>query len=138
MTSKRWKCPQWLSVRKKPLIKCAVSSVVFMLCYVLLMRWRAGVWMVADSLFLAGLLMLMIGCWYLVRWLGLFDMTAYSWKRLLHFAGRNRRMLEERDPMPDYATYLQQPRKLPSAGEPLLCAAVLMGVYCLVVYIILP
>lgn len=131
-THLRW--PACLSVRKKPLCKYAVSALVFGLGYVLFMRIRAQVWLWTDGCFLAALLMLMLGCWTLVRWLGLFDFTAYSWKRFIRgFLHRTDEKLEE-DPLPAYADYLQQPHLLPSAGEPLLCFAVLMIVYLVLVY----
>lgn len=101
----------------------------------LLLKVRFGQWMVVDALFYAGLLMLVVGCWILVRWLGLFDLTAYGFKRLVHSLTRKQSELPNEPPMPEYSEYLQQPHPIPSAGEPLICAGVLIGLYSFLVYV---
>ena len=76
--------PQCVSVRRRPLIKTAVSAAVFAAASMLNFRKLEGAWLLVDSLFMAGLLCLIVGCWNLVRWLGLFDSTVYGFKKLAH------------------------------------------------------
>lgn len=128
------KWPPALTCQKRTMGKSAASAAATVLVITLLLRVRHGQWMVVDALFYAGLLMLAVGCWVLVRWLGLFDLTEYSFKRFVHSVTRKNYDQPDEHPMPEYSEYLQQPRVLPSAAEPLICAGVLIGLYSLIVY----
>lgn len=119
--------PDWISIRKRELIRGGVTAAAAVaLCMVFLYR-KEGVWQLADSLFLGGLLFLILGCVNLVRWLGLFDLTVYGYKKLIHHFEATRRNAPPMEPMPSYVDYLEQPKVTPSAGEPLLIAAVLIA-----------
>ena len=72
----------------------------------------------------------------LVRWLGLFDLTVYGYKKLFHHLEATRRNAPPMEPMPSYAEYLEQPKVTPSAGEPLLIAAVLIALSVLTARVI--
>ena len=76
--------PECVSVRKKTLVKNGVSAAVLTAGLVLYLYKTEGAWKIGDGLFLAGLLFLVIGCWNLVRWMGLFDFTVYGYKKLIH------------------------------------------------------
>ena len=78
---------------------------------------------------MAGLLCLIVGCWNLVRWLGLFDSTVYGFKKLAHHMQAGAKNAPPMEPMPSLADYMSQPKVLPSAGEPLLVAAVCIALY---------
>ena len=84
-------------------------------------------YMLSSPYFLAGLLFLVIGCWNLVRWMGLFDFTVYGYKKLIHHMEATRKNAPAMEPMPSYVDYLKQPKVIPSAGEPLLTAVVLVA-----------
>ena len=128
--------PDWISIRKRELIRGSITAAAaVILCMVFLYR-KEGVWQVADSLFLGGLLFLILGCVNLVRWLGLFDFTVYGYKKLFHHLEATRRNAPPMEPMPSYAEYLEQPKVTPSAGEPLLIAAVLIALSVLTARVI--
>ena len=97
--------PECVSVRKKTLVKNGVSA----------------------AMLAVGLLFLVIGCWNLVRWMGLFDFTVYGYKKLIHHMEATRKNAPAVEPMPSYVDYLKQPKVIPSAGEPLLTAVVLVA-----------
>ena len=119
--------PECVSVRKKTLVKNGVSAAVLAVGLVLYLYKTEGAWKIGDGLFLAGLLFLVIGCWYLVRWMGLFDFTVYGYKKLIHHMEATRKNAPAMEPMPSYVDYLKQPKVIPSAGEPLLTAVVLVA-----------
>ena len=119
--------PECVSVRKKALVKNAVSAAVLAVGLTLYLYKTEGVWKVGDGLFLAGLLFLVVGCWNLVRWMGLFDFTVYGYRKLIHHMEAKRKDAPPMDPMPSYVDYLKQPKVIPSAGEPLLTAALLVA-----------
>ncbi len=122
----RMKIPMSISIRKKALIKHAISGAVLVLGLVLYLYKIEGKWQLSDGLFLAGLAFLVIGCMNLVRWLGLFDFTVYGFKKLAHHWQATKKNAPPMDPMPSYVDYLKQPRVVPSAGEPLLVAIALI------------
>ncbi len=127
--------PQCVSVRRRPLIKTAVSAAVFAAACMLYFRKLEGAWLPVDSLFMAGLLCLIVGCWNLVRWLGLFDSTVYGFKKLAHHMQAGAKNAPPMEPMPSLADYMSQPKVLPSAGEPLLVAAVCIALSVIVMLI---
>lgn len=116
--------PACISVRKKPMIKAAVSAAVFAAACLVYFHRQEGAWLPGDSLFMTGLLFLVAGCWNLVRWLGLFDSTVYGFQKLIHHLRAGAKNAPPMEPMPSLADYMSQPKVLPSAGEPLLVAAV--------------
>lgn len=116
-----------IRIRRRPLIKTAVSAAVFAAACMVYFHGTKGAWLPGDSLFMAGLLCLIVGCANLVRWLGLFDSTVYGFKKLAHHLQAGAKNAPPMEPMPDLYEYLQQPRVIPSAGEPLLVAAVLIA-----------
>lgn len=116
--------PQCVSIRKRAMIKTAVSAAVFAAACIVYFHRTEGVWLPEDGLFMAGLLCLIVGCINLVRWLGLFDSTVYGFKKLAHHFQAGAKNAPPMEPMPDLAEYLSQPKVIPSAGEPLLVAAV--------------
>ena len=132
----RMRVPVCISVRRKTLVKNAVPAAVFVVGVMIYLHKTEGAWQLADSLFLGGLLMLVIGCVNLVRWLGLFDSTVYGYKKLFHHIEASRKNAPPMEPMPDYAEYLEQPKVIPSAGEPLLVAAVLIALSALTAWVI--
>ena len=123
------KIPDCLSIRKKSLLKNAAPAAVFVVGVMIYLHRTEGAWQTADSLFLGGLLFLVIGCWSLVRWLGLFDSTVYH----LEATRKNAPPME---PMPSFGEYMEQPKVIPSAGEPLLVAAVLIALSALTAWVI--
>lgn len=123
--------PDWISIRKKELIKETVTAAVFVAVCMVYLRRIEGMWQISDCLFLGGLLFLIIGCVNIVRWLGFFDSTVYGYKKLLHHFEATRKNAPPMEPMPSYAEYLEQPKVTPSAGEPLLIAAVLIALSAL-------
>ena len=123
-----------LKPQKRRLIQYVLSAAVFCCAYGLY-RGRSGgggVW--TEALFLTALLMAVLGCWALVRRLGLFDLTEYSWKRFVR--GLSRWTNAERDPMPAYAEWLQEPRERAGLGEPLLCALVFFVLYLIAEFLL--
>ena len=132
----RRRVPDWISIRKKELVKEAVTALVFVIICMVFLHRSEGVWQVADSLFLGGLLFLILGCVNLVRWLGLFDSTVYGYKKLLHHMEATRKNAPTMEPMLSYAEYLEQPKVTPSAGEPLLIAAVLIALSALTTWVL--
>lgn len=104
-----------------------MSAAVLTAGLVLYLYKTEGAWKIGDGLFLAGLLFLVIGCWNLVRWMGLFDFTVYGYKKLIHHMEATRKNAPAMEPMPSYVDYLKQPKVIPSAGEPLLTAVVLVA-----------
>ncbi len=127
--------PDWISIRKKELIRQSITAAVAVaLCMALLHRTERA-WQISDSLFLGGLLFLILGCVNLVRWLGFFDSTVYGYKKLMHHMEATRKNAPPMEPMPSYAEYLEQPKVLPSAGEPLLIAAVLIALSALTAWV---
>jgi len=131
----RRRVPDFISIRKKELIKDSVTAVVFVIACLLFLRKTEGIWQVSDSLFLGGLLFLILGCVNLVRWLGFFDSTVYGYKKLFHHFEVTRKNAPPMEPMPSYAEYLEQPKVTPSAGEPLLLAAVLIALSALTTWV---
>ena len=127
----RRRVPDFISIRKKDLIKNAVTAVVLVAALIAFLYKTEGLWQISDSLFLAGLLFLVLGCVNLVRWLGFFDSTVYGYKKLFHHMEATRKNAPPMEPMPSYAEYLEQPKVIPSAGEPLLMAAVLIALSAL-------
>ena len=119
--------PECVSVRKKTLVKNGVSAAVLTAGLVLYLYKTEDAWKIGDGLFLAGLLFLVIGCWNLVRWMGLFDFTVYGYKKLIHHMEATRKNAPAMEPMPSYVDYFKQPKVIPSAGEPLLTAVVLVA-----------
>ena len=107
--------------------ECGVSAAVLTAGLVLYLYKTEGAWKIGDGLFLAGLLFLVIGCWNLVRRMGLFDFTVYGYKKLIHHMEATRKNAPAMEPMPSYVDYLKQPKVIPSAGEPLLTAVVLVA-----------
>jgi len=131
----RRRVPDFISIRKKELIKDSVTAIVFVIACLLFLRKTEGIWQVSDSLFLGGLLFLILGCINLVRWLGFFDSTVYGYKKLFHHFEATRKNAPPMEPMPSYAEYLEQPKVIPSAGEPLLLAAVLIALSALTAWV---
>ena len=131
----RRRIPDFISIRQKDLMKNAVTAVVFVVACMIFLHKTEGVWQVSDSLFLGGLLFLILGCVNLVRWLGFFDSTVYGYKKLFHHMGATRKNAEPQEPMPSYAEYLEQPKVIPSAGEPLLVAVVLIALSALTAWV---
>ena len=131
----RRRIPDYISIRQKDLIKSAVTAVVFVIACLVFLYKTEGVWQVSDSLFLGGLLFLILGCVNLVRWLGFFDSTVYGYKKLFHHIEATRKNAPPMEPMPSYAEYLEQPKVIPSAGEPLLVAAVLIALSALTAWV---
>ena len=127
----RRRIPDWISIRKKELIRQSITAAVFVLLCMALLYKSESAWQLADSLFLGGLLFLILGCVNLVRWLGFFDSTVYGYKKLMHHMEATRKNAPPMEPMPSYAEYLEQPKVLPSAGEPMLLAAVLIALSAL-------
>lgn len=130
------KIPECLSIRKKSLLKNAVPAALFVVGVMIYLHRTEGAWQTADSLFLGGLLFLVIGCWNLVRWLGLFDSTVYGYKKLFHHLEATRKNAPPMEPMPSFGEYMEQPKVIPSAGEPLLVAAVLIALSALTAWVI--
>lgn len=60
-----------------------VASVLFSTVYPPLWKVSYSRQSVADGLTIAGLLLLTVGLFRLVRWLGLFDSTLFGWKTFL-------------------------------------------------------
>ena len=131
----RRRVPDFISIRKKDLIKNAVTAVVLVAALIAFLYKTEGLWQISDSLFLAGLLFLVLGCVNLVRWLGFFDSTVYGYKKLFHHMEATRKNAPPMEPMPSYAEYLEQPKVIPSAGEPLLVAAVLIALSALTAWV---
>ena len=132
----RRRVPDFISIRKKDLIKNAVTAVVLVAALIAFLYKTEGLWQISDSLFLAGLLFLVLGCVNLVRWLGFFDSTVYGYKKLFHHMEATRKNAPPMEPMPSYAEYLEQPKVIPSAGEPLLVAAVLIALSALTAWVL--
>ena len=132
----RRRVPDFISIRKKDLIKNAVTAVVLVAALIAFLYKTEGLWQISDSLFLAGLLFLVLGCVNLVRWLGFFDSTVYGYKKLFHHMEATRKNAPPMEPMPSYAEYLEQPKVIPSAGEPLLMAAVLIALSALTAWVL--
>lgn len=132
----RRRVPDFISIRKKDLIKNAASAAVLTAALIAFLYKTESVWQVSDSLFLAGLLFLVLGCVNLVRWLGFFDSTVYGYKKLMHHMEATRKNAPPMEPMPSYAEYLEQPKVTPSAGEPLLTAAVLIALSALTAWVL--
>ena len=121
--------PSLLRIRKKRMIQYAVSSAVFC-CAFAVYRMRTGTggaW--TEALFLTFLLMTVLACWALVRRLGLFDLTEYSWKRLIHGLTQSRHADAGDDPMPAYDEWLKTDRRPAGMGEPLVCALAFFLLY---------
>ena len=131
----RRRIPDYISIRQKDLIKNAVTAVVFVIACLVFLHKTEGLWQISDSLFLAGLLFLVLGCVNLVRWLGFFDSTVYGYKKLFHHIEATRKNAPPMEPMPSYAEYLEQPKVIPSAGEPLLVAVVLIALSALTAWV---
>ena len=132
----RRRVPDFISIRKKDLIKNAATAVVLVAALIAFLYKTEGLWQISDSLFLAGLLFLVLGCVNLVRWLGFFDSTVYGYKKLFHHMEATRKNAPPMEPMPSYAEYLEQPKVIPSAGEPLLMAAVLIALSALTAWVL--
>ena len=132
----RRRVPDFISIRKKELIREAITALLFVAVLMVFLRRGEGLWKLSDSLFLGGLLFLIFGCVNLVRWLGLFDSTVYGYKKLFHHMEATRKNAPPMEPMPSYAEYLEQPKVIPSAGEPLLIAAVLIALSVLTAWVI--
>lgn len=132
----RRRVPDFISIRKKELIREAIAAALFVAVCMFFLRRSEGRWQLSDSLFLGGLLFLIFGCVNLVRWLGFFDSTVYGYKKLLHHLEATRKNAPPMDPMPSYAEYLEQPKVIPSAGEPLLLAVVLIALSALTTWVI--
>ena len=132
----RRRVPDFISIRKKDLIKNAVTAVVLVAALIAFLYKTEGLWQISDSLFLAGLLFLVLGCVNLVRWLGFFDSTVYGYKKLFHHMEATRKNAPPMESMPSYAEYLEQPKVIPSAGEPLLMAAVLIALSALTAWVL--
>ena len=132
----RRRVPDFISIRKKELIREAIAAALFVAVCMFFLRRSEGRWQLSDSLFLGGLLFLIFGCVNLVRWLGLFDSTVYGYKKLFHHMEATRKNAPPMEPMPSYAEYLEQPKVIPSAGEPLLIAAVLIALSVLTAWVI--
>ena len=132
----RRRVPDFISIRKKDLIKNAVTAVVLVAALIAFLYKTEGLWQISDSLFLAGLLFLVLGCVNLVRWLGFFDSTVYGYKKLFHHMEATRKNAPPMEPMPSYAEYLEQPKVIPSAGEPLLMAVVLIALSALTAWVL--
>ncbi|MBR5560068.1 MAG: DUF3899 domain-containing protein [Clostridia bacterium] len=131
----RRRIPDWISIRKKELIRQSITAAAAVaLCIAFLYRTERA-WQISDSLFLGGLLFLILGCVNLVRWLGFFDSTVYGYKKLMHHMEATRKNAPPMEPMPSYAEYLEQPKVLPSAGEPLLLAVVLIALSALTAWV---
>ena len=131
----RRRIPDYISIRQKDLVKNAATAIVFVIACMVFLHKTEGLWQVSDSLFLGGLLFLILGCVNLVRWLGFFDSTVYGYKKLLHHMEATKKNAPPCDPMPSYAEYLEQPKVIPSAGEPLLVAAVLIALSALTAWV---
>ena len=131
----RRRVPDFISIRKKELIKESVAALVFVAACLAFLYKTEGAWQVSDSLFLGGLLFLILGCINLVRWLGFFDSTVYGYKKLMHHMEATRKNAPPMEPMPSYAEYLEQPKVTPSAGEPLLVAVVLIALSALTAWV---
>ena len=131
----RRRIPDWISIRKKELIRQSITAAAAVaLCIAFLYRTERA-WQISDGLFLGGLLFLILGCVNLVRWLGFFDSTVYGYKKLMHHMEATRKNAPPMEPMPSYAEYLEQPKVLPSAGEPLLLAVVLIALSALTAWV---
>lgn len=68
--------------RKEELKKSLISLGSVALALLLYFYIVNGQIMLADSLCLSGILFFSVALWRVVRLLGLFDMTFYSWKKL--------------------------------------------------------
>ena len=71
-----------IHLERKELKKSLLSISVVALSILVYFHIMEGKWLLADSLCLSGVLFLSVALWRVVRILGLFDRTIYSFRRM--------------------------------------------------------
>lgn len=95
----------------KELSKQLIWFIVLTVGLILYSVRARGNWQISNNLFMAGLLFLIIGLFRLTRWLGLYDSTIYSYKRLWSSISRDKMTkdnaaLYTENKMPSFSDYM--------------------------------